>query len=434
MAKNMLIGQIILGRYEILDIIGQGGEGIVGKATDSQAAQTVAVKQLIVPPGAPCFEEALARFKRSAALTICHPNVVDPIDSGQEDSEWYIVMPCIDGPNLEAHLIANGGKLPPDQAVSLIVQIAEALGAAHAQGIIHRDIKPSNVLLDQTGNPYLTDFGICRNLAEQTITTGDGLVGTLQYMSPEQAADARTVDQRSDLYSLGALFYHILTGLPPSQGTTPGSIVRRILQDDPTSPQRLDSSIPVHVDQACMRLLAKHPDARFQAAGEFIQAVQGQSSVGPVQQAYCTSCGMATQLGSRFCHICGAGLGTGTNQRERCLACGAEVAAASACPTCNRSFSPADHQIRFFAGALTGLIYRIPEGIYLVGRDQLAPRDFTISRRHLTIACVNGALFLQDAGSSNKTYVGSTLADSPIQLVPGQEVSVAGNTGTYTCS
>ena len=181
-----------------------------------------------------------------------------------------------------------------------------------------------------------------------------------------------------------------------------------------------------------MRLLAKHPDARFQSAGEFIQAVHGQLVVGPDQGNFCTSCGTAVQAGSHFCHVCGADQGGVTGQAEHCLACGAEVGNASVCRRCSRVFSQVDHRIYFFVGVLSGLTYRVPEGIYVVGRDQLAPRDGTISRRHLGVACLDGAILVHDAGSANKTYVDNTLASNPIRLVSGQQVAIAGNTGTYT--
>jgi len=430
MIKLMEIGQVVMSRYEVIDLICQGGQALLGKATDQQTGDTVVVKQLATLSGASNYNEELARFRRAAQIAVGHPGIVDPIGFGEEKGEWYIIMPFIDGPDLHGHLIANGGKLPVDQAVSIVVEIAESLGAAHAKRIVHRDTKPKNILIDQAGRPHLTDFGICRKPDEQTITNGDGIVGTLEYMSPEQTDDSKTIDYRSDLYSLGAVFYHMLTGTPPVKGASAGSIIRSILQDDPPSLRQLDPCIPVHIDEACMRLLAKHPDARFQTAEEFIQAVQG--NVPPLQVLFCSSCGEQAQPGSRFCGKCGAKLVRSDLQVDLCLACGAEAATAAVCPNCGRSFGNSDHRFCFGAGSLTGTTFRVPEGIYCIGRNQLSPRDYTVSRQHFTVACVNGNLFLQDAGSANKTYVGDRLADSPIQLLAGQQITIAGNIATYT--
>lgn len=433
MIKPMEIGQIILGRYEVIDLICQGGQAILGKATDNRTGDTVAVKQLTTPTTASNYDEELARFKRAAQIAVGHRGVVDPIDFGEEDGEWYIVMPLIDGPDLHSHLMANGGKLPTDQAISIVAETAKALGAAHAKGIVHRDVKPRNILMDKAGQPHLTDFGICRKPAEQTITNGDGMVGTLEYMSPEQTADPKTIDHRSDLYSLGAVFYCLLTGTPPVKGTSAGSIIRSILQDNPSSPRQIDPFIPVHIDQACMKLLSKQPEARFQTAAEFVQAIQGQGQPSSsAQMNFCCSCGTQIQPGSKFCSICGAELSSPQNQAAHCLACGASVGNNATCPNCNRPFSHSNHRLDFTAGSLTGKIYRIPEGIYPVGRNELSPRDYHISRKHLSVACTNGSVFIQDAGSANKTYVGQQIADIAIQLASGQQICIAGNTATYT--
>ena len=254
-------------------------------------------------------------------------------------------------------------------------------------------------------------------------------------MSPEQANDPRNVDHRSDLYSLGAVFYHTLTGSPPVRGTSAGSIVQAILQDIPQSPSQISASIPTHVDQACMKLLAKNPDARFQTAQEFIQAIQGQQgqvSMPAIQGCFCNACGTQILPGSRFCSNCGAQLNVSQVQTTRCLACGGLVDDSAACPHCSRLFSPADHRLIFVAGSLSGCIFRIPEGIYIIGRNELSPRDCHISRKHLSVACTNGSVFIQDAGSANKTYVGQQIADIAILLASGEQVCIAGNTATYT--
>ncbi|MFH1107758.1 MAG: FHA domain-containing protein [Planctomycetota bacterium] len=276
----------------------------------------------------------------------------------------------------------------------------------------------------------MVDLGICRDTNQATITRGSGFLGTLEWMSREQVAASAKVDHRTDLYALGAVFYFMLTGRPPVQGQDVHSIVMSICQQTPPSPRQLDASIPPHLDQACMRMLAKQPEARFQTAQAFRDAL-GQRGQVDENARFCTSCGIVLQNGARFCHGCGAELSASGSRSFRCLACGVMADGSTACPGCGRSFSTHDHRLEFGAGALTGLVFRIPEGIYEVGRASLLPRDSHISRRHFRVACSNGAIHVEDAGSANKTYVAGQFAGNPTLLVAGQQLTVAGSTATY---
>ena len=141
---------------------------------------------------------------------------------------------------------------------------------------------------------------------------------------------------------------------------------------------------------------------------------------------------MSADTHTKFCPYCGACLGVASVNRVHCLACGAPSRGDYRCSHCNRLFGPVTHQLTFNVGPLSGMVFRIPEGIYPVGRDVLAPRDYSISRQHLQVACVNGAVYVADAGSTNRTYVAGRFADEPIRLTPNVELSIAGNTGTYT--
>lgn len=430
MPKLMKLGQLILNRYEITDLIAEGGQASIAKGIDRDTNSDIVVKQLSAYPGESHYKQELARFQRAAGIRIGHPNVVDPVDSGEEDGEHYMIMPFIDSMMLENHIKANGGKLSVDESIRIIKAIAGGLSAIHRNGIVHRDIKPENILIQPDGHVWIIDLGICRDINRQTITKGDALLGTLIWMSPEQVANPGNEDLRTDLYSLGALFYFMLTGNFPVQVSDPKSIVISICQHVPASPQQIDPSIPSYTGSACMKLLEKQCGQRFQSADDFIAALDGTILV---QQAncFCISCGSRIQPGVSYCHNCGAFLNANQNQPVLCLACGTPAQAADTCPGCNRTFSCCDHQLNFASGSLTGITFRIPEGTFTVGRNELSPRDYHISRRHLLVACSNGSVHVEDAGSANKTYVGTQLANHPILLTAGEPLCIAGNIANY---
>lgn len=428
----MSIGQIVLGRYRIDDLIGLGGEGWLAKALDQQTGQTVAVKQLELPPAAADRAARVARFQRAAQTRIGHPGVVDPLDHGEDQGVHYMVMPFIAGVDLEAYTQQHGGHLPVEIAVPLIAALAEALAAIHQQGIVHRDLKPANILIDTGGQTHIIDFGICRNLNDKTIVDGGGIIGTYLWMSPEQAWGAGPVDHRSDLYALGTVFYYTLTGTPAAAGADLASLTAAIRLIVPPPPRQLIPSIPPQVDQACMQLLAKRPEDRFQSAGEFCRALTG-SGPAPAQvsASACPSCGLPQFPDVDFCPRCGACFKPPSNGGVYCIACGSAAASEACCPSCHRIFSRCQHRLVFTSGPLTGLTFRIPEGQYEVGREHLLHRDRHISRCHARISCCNGSVFLQDAGSANKTYVAGRLASAPLQLQPGAEVRIAGNQAIF---
>jgi len=207
MTDITIIGQTLIDdRYEILEPIGQGGQAVVAKALDRQTGNEVVIKQLSASPGDSGYDEAVARFKRAGEIRINHPNVVDPVDYAEEEGEHYIIMPYVEGDTLAQHLTKNGGKLPCDEACRIAHEIAKGLAAIHP-GIVHRDLKPENIIIGDDGRVYIVDFGICKNSTQKTITTGDGILGSLPWMSPQQLHNAVKVDHRSDLYSLGAMMY-----------------------------------------------------------------------------------------------------------------------------------------------------------------------------------------------------------------------------------
>ena len=430
MAHYLQPGDVVLGRYEIIDMVAMGGQGALYRGRDQQTGEAVAIKQLLALPGNPSYEQDLARFRREAQVNVKHRNVVEFLDLGEENGQWFSVMVYVEGHSLEACLAAAGGRLPAEQALRIFIAILEGLQAIHCAGLVHRDLKPDNIIIRPDGSPCTVDMGICRDTNVNTIARGEELLGTVAYMSPEQVDTPRDVDARSDLYSAGAVFYKMLTGQPVVEGKTPTEMFSSIRIHIPAPPQSFDPSIPQHLSDACMRLLAKDRAQRFLSAEEALQAVQGVPQ--PSEAIECPSCRAHCAAGSAFCGDCGASLTLTNESPVKCIACGAHAGEENVCHSCGRLFSESDHRLQFQTGSLTYTTFRIPEGIFLVGRDQLEPRDQRLSRRHLFIACLNGTVIVQDAGSANRTYAAGHLADRPLQLRSGDELRMAGCSAIYT--
>ncbi|MBK8270295.1 MAG: protein kinase [Planctomycetes bacterium] len=378
------IDQIILGKYQVIDLIQECGQALLAKGVDSTSGATVAIRQLLARPGQTGYENERARFYRAAELRINQINVVDTLEYGEDLGEFYMIMPYVEGQTLDQFVAAKGGRLSPDSAVSIARQIAAGLAACHAHGVTHRDIKPENILVDTNNRAFIIDFGICSLAGQPTITQGDGFQGSLRWASPEQIVDPRSRDPRLDLFALGGVFYFMLTGLPPSEGATPQDIMMNICKVMPPPPKQLLTSLPDRIDRACMKLLAKEPSDRFQSAEQFIQALDPTSGA-KTNPAICRSCRAAVDSLSNFCFHCGASIGDSVNGYglKFCLACGARADELKTCPSCNRIFSSVDHRFEFVLGALSGVTFRIPQGMFVTGREILCPRDFQISRRHL---------------------------------------------------
>ncbi len=242
-------------QLEILELLGQGGMGVVYKARQRHLNRIVAVK--ILPPSAgddPAFAERFTR-EAQALAQLNHPNIVQVYDFGRTDNFFYFVMEYVDGVNLRA--LIRDGKLQPEQALRIVPQICEALQFAHDEGIVHRDIKPENILIDKKGRVKIADFGLAKLLGrapEELSLTGTGqLMGTLGYMAPEQLRQAHTVDHRADIYSLGVVFYEMLTGkLPIGRFDLPSKQVH----------------VDVRLDEIVLRSLESEPDRRYQHVSE----------------------------------------------------------------------------------------------------------------------------------------------------------------------
>jgi hypothetical protein len=257
----------LAGRYELAEIIGRGGMGTVYRGTDLVLDRTVAVKLLpaALAEGDP---RHVARFKREARATasLAHPGVVAVYDTGEDEATRFIVMECISGRSL-SEVLRDDAPLEPGQAVHIGAQIAGALGAAHAAGIVHRDIKPGNVMLGADGAVKVLDFGIARALDGAALTQSTAILGTAGYIAPEQALGERA-DERSDIYSLGCLLYALLTGRAPFTGDAPATVLHQHVNSDPRPPSVLNRAVSPELDAIVMQTLAKSPAERPQSAAQ----------------------------------------------------------------------------------------------------------------------------------------------------------------------
>jgi len=257
-----VIGTILNGRYEIEELIGTGGMADVYRARDNLLGRTVAVKVLHAQYAKdPVF---IQRFRQEAqsAGNLSQSNVVNVYDWGIEGDTYYLVMEYVEGHDLK-DVILSGGPLLPERAVEITLDICAALEAAHAQGIIHRDIKPQNVFITNDNRVKVMDFGIARSAGGTAMTQTGTIMGTAQYISPEQA-QGQTADQRSDLYSLGVVLYEMLTGKPPFDGDNPVSIAYKHVREDPLPPSMVNPDISPELEAVVMKALSKNPENRYQ--------------------------------------------------------------------------------------------------------------------------------------------------------------------------
>jgi eukaryotic-like serine/threonine-protein kinase len=272
-----MIGQRLAGRYELQDLAGTGGMSSVYRAKDAVLERTVAIK--ILHEHFSDDPEYVERFRREArALAqLNHPNIVTVIDRGEFEGRQFIVFEHVDGETLKA-LIDREGPLPVDQALSLVHQIARGLAFAHEHGVVHRDVKPHNVLIDEDGVAKVTDFGIARSVdpADGLTETG-ALLGTSEYIAPEQASGQR-VDERSDQYSLGTVLYELLAGEPPFGGDNFMVVAMRHIQEPVPSVRDARPDVSPRLDAIVARAMAKRPEDRFPTTEGMMAALEAERS------------------------------------------------------------------------------------------------------------------------------------------------------------
>jgi eukaryotic-like serine/threonine-protein kinase len=273
-------GSMLGDRYEILQLLGQGGMGAVYKARDVELDRMVALK--LIRPDLASHPEILRRFKQELILAreVTHRNVIRIYDLGQASGLRYITMEYVEGRDLRA-LLREKGKLTPEEAVPMFLQIAAALEAAHRAGVVHRDLKPQNILVDKDGRVYVMDFGVARSLETPGMTQTGALMGTPEYMSPEQAKGMK-VDARSDLFSLGIIFYEMLSGVSPFKADTAMATMFKRTQERALPLVETGNGVPAFLSDIVSKCLEIDPDKRFGSAREMAQQLeilQGSSGV-----------------------------------------------------------------------------------------------------------------------------------------------------------
>ena len=266
---DQYIGKLLDNRYEILELVGTGGMAKVYKARCHRLNRLVAIK--ILREDLSQDAEFRRRFhdESQAVAMLSHPNIVAVYDVSRSSELEYIVMELIDGITLKQYMQRKGNKLNWREALHFITQITKALGHAHSRGIIHRDIKPHNIMVLRDGSVKVADFGIARVASGGHSTLTQEALGSVHYISPEQARGSH-IDSRSDLYSAGVVLYEMITGRLPFEGDTPVSVAIQHINSIPLSPRELDDSIPEALEAITMKAMAPNPDNRYLSADEML--------------------------------------------------------------------------------------------------------------------------------------------------------------------
>ena len=264
--EDLTRGTVFAGRYEIIEQLGKGGMGRVYRVEDKKIKKEIALK--LIKPEIASDKKTIERFKNELTMArdIRHKNVCGMFDLGEEKGQHYITMEYISGQDLKG-LIRQTGQLTVGKAVSIARQICDGLEEAHSLGIVHRDLKPNNIMIDRGGNAKIMDFGIARAIKGKSITGSGVMIGTPQYMSPEQV-EGKDIDHRSDIYSLGILLYEMLTDRVPFEGDTPLTVGVKQKTETPIDPKDFNERIPEELSRLILRCLEKERESRYQSADE----------------------------------------------------------------------------------------------------------------------------------------------------------------------
>ena len=256
------------GDYELLEEIGRGGMGVVYRAVQKSLGRTVAIKMLLRRDLASPADLSRFRSEAEAAARLDHPGIVSIFEVGEFDGHPFYSMQLVEGTTLAKRLLQ--GPLPAREAAALLAKVADAVQVAHTRGVLHRDLKPSNILIDAGGEPHVSDFGLAKRLeAEESVTHTGAILGTPCYMSPEQAAGSRgDVGPTSDVWSLGAILYQMLTGRPPFQASSPMDTLLAVLESDPPVPRSIDRQVDRDLEMIALKSLQKPQELRYGSAAE----------------------------------------------------------------------------------------------------------------------------------------------------------------------
>ena len=366
------------GRFQIKEERGRGGMAVVYKAYDGILQRTVALKVLL--PMLAANTEFTQRFRREAitAANLRHPNIVVIFDVGSHEQFQYIVMEYLDGQTLQRE-IQKTVPLSVARVLGILGQLAGALDYAHQQGLVHRDVKPANIIIGASNHVTLTDFGLVKAARGSKITGEGSTMGTLRYMSPEQAM-GRELDSRADVYSLGVVIYEMLVGETPFTGTTPYETLHCLIYKAPPPLSQRNPRIAPGVETTVLRALAKEADRRFSTAGEFAQAIARAAGPGPGADLVIT---------------------TDSLQREAIL----------------------------LLVTADGRRFPVHRGGVTIGRDAgngiVLPYS-QVSRRHAQIQCSQTGCTVMDMGSTNGTFVNGTPIASRKRhpLRPGDQLGI----------
>ena len=264
--EELTTGSTFAGRYQIIEELGKGGMGKVYKAQDTDLKEKVAIK--LLRPEIAGDKKTIERFRNELkfARKIRHKNVCQMYDLNKEKGAHYITMEYVDGKDLKS-MIRMMGQLGSGKTIFIAKQVCDGLVEAHRLGVVHRDLKPQNIMVDENGNARIMDFGIARSLKTKGITAAGVMIGTPEYMSPEQV-EGKEVDQRSDIYSLGVILYEMVTGRVPFEGDTPFTIGVKHKSESPKDPKELNTQLPEDLNLVILRCLEKDREKRYQSAGE----------------------------------------------------------------------------------------------------------------------------------------------------------------------
>jgi serine/threonine protein kinase/Flp pilus assembly protein TadD len=266
--RELTTGSTFAGRYQVIEELGKGGMGRVYKVYDTEIKEKIGLK--LLRPELGIDEETIERFRNELRLArkISHRNVCKMFDLNKAEGAYYLTMEFVPGEDLK-RLIRKVGQMPAGKTISIARQICEGLAEAHGLGIVHRDLKPQNVMVDEGGNAKIMDFGIARSLAAKGITGAGVMIGTPEYMSPEQV-EGKEIDERSDIYSLGVILFEMVTGRVPFEGDTPFTIGVKHKSEPPKDPREFNYQIPVDLSRLILRCLAKEKEKRYQNTAEIL--------------------------------------------------------------------------------------------------------------------------------------------------------------------
>ncbi|MDH4220842.1 MAG: serine/threonine protein kinase, partial [Candidatus Aminicenantes bacterium] len=269
---ELTTGSTFADRYQVIEELGKGGMGRIYKVYDTKIDEKIALKLVDVETAAD--KKTLERFSNELKLArkVSHRNVCRMFDLGEEQGIHYITMEFVPGEDLK-NSITRIGPLTPGKAISIAKQICKGLAEAHKLGVIHRDLKPQNVMIDSEGNARIMDFGIARTLKGEGITADGVVIGTPEYMSPEQV-EGKEVDPRTDIYALGTILYEMLTGRVPFKAKSPISIAFKHKTEKPKDPRMYNDQIPEELSRLVLKCMEKDKEKRYQSAGELLEELE----------------------------------------------------------------------------------------------------------------------------------------------------------------